>query len=234
MGTTSRGDNVALFWSDWPSEQRAFPESQREAARQNAGGVIAEIDQSMLPHSDAWAPLETYHGVFQIDETGTPTGRYFRNPAYGPVKDDFSPFEGRKPQLWFPDDEAGAMKDALAGNLADQLPGSTVEWVKFRGKVETRVGGPRDGDHLTVRRCGMAVEFVCSVLSPRGREFLHGVITVATTGLDKPGTARSRVWMDVAGELPVAEALAKLDERVFEIDRAGDQASTPKRKWWRR
>jgi hypothetical protein len=224
---------VTAFWKDWPAEERILPESQRDAARANAGGALAEIDLSMLSNPDAWAPLETYHGVFEIDEAGSPTGRYFRNPGYGPVQDDYSPFDGRAPQPWFPDDEPGAMREALADNLADQVPGSTIEWVKFRGKLETIVGGPRDpaDNTMTVRRSAMAVEFICSVRSPRGRDFLQGVITVATTGLDKPGTAHTRVWMDVVDEIPVADALKLLEERVFEVDAT---APAPKRKWWRR
>lgn len=204
-------------------EQRPLPGHLAAAAAANPGGSVAEIDGSIVSDPDGYVPPEAIIGIFVVGADGRATGEYLRNPGRGPVRDDFTRLESPDHWLgWLPGNPSGAVRAQLAGILAEQVPGSVLEWVKIVDDpafLTTGVRDPADPDGLIVRRAAIALPFALGVRAPARRpEILTGVLTWAAAGLDAPGARSDRVWLDIGMSRQHAEELLK--QRVHETGQA--------------
>jgi hypothetical protein len=190
-------------------------------AAANPGGWVYEIDGSMVADHDGYVPAEAIIGGFAVGPQGRPTGEYARNPGHGPVRDDFTPLETADHWLgWLPDTPARSVRAQMQAMLADQVPGSVLEWVKIIDEpafLTTGVRSPADAETLIIRRAALAVAFALRVHSPRRKpEILTGALTWATAGLDDPNLRRDRTWLDVNITRDQAEELLK--NRIHQIE----------------
>lgn len=190
-------------------------------AAANPGGWVYEIDGAMVADPDGYVPAEAIIGGFAVGTDGRPAGEYARNPGYGPVRDDFTRLEAAGHWLgWLPDTPARSVRDQLQGMLADQVPGSKLEWVKITDEpvfLTTGVRPPADAQALIVRRAALAVVFALRVSSPqRTPEILIGALSWTAVGLDEPQSRRDRAWLDVNITRDQAEEL--LRTRIYQVD----------------
>jgi hypothetical protein len=208
---------------EWHREQRQLPDHLAAEAAANPGGSVAEIDGAIVSDPDGYVPPEAIIGIFPVGPDGRATGEYVRNPGHGAVRDDFTRLESPDHWLgWLPDAPASAVRAHLAEILAEQVPGSVVEWVKVIDEpafLTTGARDPGDPDRLIVRRAAIALPFALGVRAPGRRpEILTGVLSWAAAGLDAPGARSDRVWLDIGMSRQHAEEL--LQQRVHETDRA--------------
>lgn len=203
-----------------PADRRTPPPELVAAAAANPGGSVAEIDHDVVGDPDGYVPAEAVVGVWEVGADGRLTGQFHANPRYGPVRDDVTRLTGGGHWLgWLGDDPAGAVRDSVAGMLTDQVPGSTVPWMKITDEPRYLTGGrpmPEDPDRVVVTRAALAAPFALGVESPSGREILWGVYTVVVSGLD--ATARSRAWLDLWTDLDTAHE--QLASRIHVLDGA--------------
>jgi hypothetical protein len=206
---------------DWPFERRELPAHLLDEAAANPGGSVAEIDGSMVGDPDGYVPVEAIIGAWVIGPDGRPTGDYLRNPAHGPVRDDFTRLTEPDHWLgWLSDDPALALRESIAGILDEQVSGAVVEWLKVVDEPVFLTGGRRnaeDPERLVVTRAAMAAPFALSVRDPDGsRHVLAGVHSWAAVRLDTPAERRDRVWFDLG--LTRDEAAELLQHRIYEVD----------------
>lgn len=208
---------------DWPSERRGLPTELLAEAAANPGGTVAEIDGNHIPDANGYVPPEAVIGVYTVDGNGQPTGIFRRNPNYGPIQDDFARLTAPDHWLgWLPGEPSAVIRTELLKTLEDQVPGSTLEWVKVTDEPKFLTGfvrnpndteTPNDMVRGTVTRAGLAVAFVLSVVTPsRQRFFLHGGFSWAATGLDRPGERQDRTWFDL--DVPFSEVVSALEQRL--------------------
>lgn len=201
-----------------PADRRTPPPELVALAAANPGGSVAEIDHAVVRDPDGYVPAEAVVGVWEVDAQGRLTGQFHANPSYGPVRDDFTRLTGGGHWLgWLGDDPAATVRDSLAGMLTDQVPGSTVPWMKITAEPRYLTGGrpmPEDPDRVVVTRAALAAPFALGVESPSGDEILWGVYTVVVAGLDS--TARSRAWLDLWTDLDTAGE--QLADRTYTLD----------------
>jgi hypothetical protein len=207
---------------DWPREKRQLPAGLIAAAAANPGGSVAEIDGSVVRDPDGYVPHEAVIGAFLVGPDGRATGDYVRNPRYGPVQDDFTRLESPDHWLgWLPDSPGRSVRAALEENLAAQVAGTVVEWVKIVEEPVFLTVGVRsssDPDRLMIRRAAIAVVFALGVRAPGRRlDILTGAFSWVAAGLDRPGDRRDRTWLDLGMSRGQAEEL--LRQR---IDQAGE------------
>ncbi|HEY4226350.1 MAG TPA: hypothetical protein VGM70_11095 [Pseudolysinimonas sp.] len=195
-----------------------IPADVIEQAKAHPGGWVYELDSSMLPNPNGYVPGEAVKGSYAVGSDGVPTGEYRRNPKYGPITDDWSKLDNTDQWLgWIPGSPSAAVRRDLERSVADQIPGTRVEWVKILEDPITLVGGVRHPDNpeqTVVRRVGLAVAFAMSVVPPSGRrEFLLGSFTWAAAGLDS--SRKDRTWFDIG--MPIEQASELLDTRIQEL-----------------
>jgi hypothetical protein len=185
----------------WQGEPRQLPLELLAEAAANPGGFVAEIDASKAPDPNGYVPAEAILGVFPVGADGVATGEFLRNPAYGPVQDDFELLESPDHWLgWLPDSPGQAVRRALEKNLSDQVAGSRIEWLKVTEEPIVLTGGVRLPDQPTqviVRRAAVAVPFALAVVTPAGRrDILTGVFSWVAVGLHRPDSRRDGNWLD--------------------------------------
>lgn len=205
----------------WPRERRELPAALRPEAAAHPGGSVAEIDGSQISDPNGYVPAEAIIGVWPVGSDGQATGEFLRNPAHGPVRDDFARLEAPEHWLgWLPDSPAAAVRASIEDAITDQVPGSAVPWIKVVADPVFLTGGvrlPDDPDRITVRRAGLAVPFALAAVPPGERiTVLTGVFTWVAAGLDVEGNRRDRVWFDLGMTREQAEDL--LNRRIFEPD----------------
>jgi hypothetical protein len=205
----------------WPIERRTMPAHLMAEASAHPGGWVYEIDGSIVSNPDGYVPAEAIIGGFAVGLEGRPTGEYARNPGHGPVRDDFARLETPGRWLgWLPDTPAASVRGQLQEALADQVPGSVLEWVKIIDEpafLTTAIRSPADPQTLIVRRAGMAVVFALGVSAPqRKAEILTGAFTWVAAGLDDPRLRRDRTWFDVNIDRARAEEFLK--RRIYETE----------------
>jgi len=205
----------------WPIERRTMPSHLVAEAAANPGGWVYEIDGSTVSNPDGYVPAEAIIGGFAVGPDGRPTGEYARNPGRGPVRDDFTRLEAPDHWLgWLPDTPAASIRDQLQATLADQVPGSVLEWVKIiDDPVFLTIGArsPTDPQTMIVRRAALAVVFALGVRPPeRKTDILTGAFTWAAVRLDDPGLRGDRMWFDVNTDRAQAEELIK--RRIYEAE----------------
>jgi hypothetical protein len=205
------------------SARRATPPAQlvAEAAR-HPNGWVYEIDTGFVDDPNGYVPPEAIRGGWKVDGHGKLTGEYKENPRYGPPQDDFAKLtESGHWLAWLGDDPAREVRESVAEIVDSQVAGTVLEWMKIVEEPRFLTFGRRHPDNsekLIVSRAGMAAEFAAGVRAPAGRrEILWGVYSVAVTGLDRPGAARSQVWFDPRVRLDWAEEQLRI--RIYEVDR---------------
>jgi hypothetical protein len=174
----------------------------------------------MIPDANGYVPPEAIVGVHLVGPDGRPTGEFLRNPRYGPVRDDFGRLEAPGRWVgWLPDPPAPAIRSSIERILAEQVPGSSVEWLKVVANPAYLTGGRRLADDPTrvrVTRAAVAVPFALCVRPPTGlREILTGVFTWVAASLDTPNR-QDRVWLDLG--MTQTEAQSLLRQRIYELD----------------
>jgi hypothetical protein len=190
-------------------------------AAAHPGGSVAEIDGSMVSDSNGYVPAEAIIGCFLVGADGRASGEYARNPAYGPVRDDFTRLEAPDHWLgWLPDTPARSVRGTLQELLAEQVEGSVLDWVKVvDDPVFLTVGVrlPADPQQVIVGRAALAVVFALGVRPPQRKvAIITGVFSWVAVGLHEPGHRRDRTWMDLNLSRERAEALLK--QRVYQVD----------------
>jgi hypothetical protein len=182
----------------------------------------------MVPDPYGYVPAEAIVGEFVVGPDGVATGDYVHNPRYGPVQDEYERLESPDHWLgWLPDSSPGrAVRQALEHNLADQVPGSRIEWLKviddpafLTGGVRSPEGSSTDSEWVTVtvRRAALAVPFALAVLTPDARRYvLTGVFSWVAVHLDKPDQRRDRTWFEPGASR--ADAAEDLERRIYEVD----------------
>jgi len=220
----SRNFGVVGEPPEGPPERRNFPPELLAKAAANPGGSVYEIDGSQVPDPNGYVPPEAIIGEFTVDENGQPTGIFRRNPKYGPIRDDFTRLTDPPPWLgWLPGEPSAVIRTALLKNLTDQIPRSTLEWVKITEEPAFRTGfvsdpndteAPNDMLKGTVTRAGLALAFVLSVVTPtQERYFLRGGFSWAATCLDRPWERKDRTWFEV--DVPFSQVASVLEQRVY-------------------
>jgi hypothetical protein len=211
---------------DWRRSKRtppADPGLEAEAAA-NPGGSVAAIDGDLVGGDpNGYVPPEAIHGCWIVGPDGKLTGEYAENPYHGTPTDDFTKLtEANHFWAWLPDEPAAAVRESVAGLLAEQVPGAVLEWMKVTGDPEVLTGGRRSGDddqRIIVVRTGVALPFALSVRTPqRHREILWGVFTWVASSLDKPQQRRDRVWLDLRVHIDWAKE--RLSARIYELDQS--------------
>ncbi|GIH96784.1 hypothetical protein ACFFMN_14840 [Planobispora siamensis] len=137
------------------------------------------------------------------------------------MRDDFTPLTDPDHWLgWLGDDPAEEVRASIAQIPDEQVPGSTLEWVKVLDPPEFLTGGrrdPEDPDKVLVVRAALALPFALSVCPPEGeRSVLQGVFSWVAAGLDRPDGRRDRVWFDLGTDLQ--EAAELLRDRIYSLD----------------
>ena len=206
----------------WPIERRSMPAHLAAEAAAHPGGWVYEIDGSVVSNPDGYVPAEAIIGGFAVGPDGRPTGEYARNPGHGPVRDDFTRLEAPDHWLgWLPGTPAESVRGQLHAILADQVPGSVLEWVKIIDEPVFLTAGVRsqtDPETVIVRRAALAVVFALCVRPPNSKaEILTGAFTWAAGRLDERRLRRDRTWFDVNIDRAQAEELLK--RRIYEADR---------------
>jgi hypothetical protein len=221
----SRNFGVVAEPPEGPPERREFPPELLAEAAANPGGSVYEIDGSQVPDPYGYVPPEAIIGEFTVDENGQPTGIFLRNPKYGPIRDDFTRLTDPDHWLgWLPGEPSAAIRSELLERLTDQVPGSTLEWVKITEKPAFRTGfvhnNPNNTDdssdkvRVIVTRAGLAVAFVLSVVTPELHRYFHeGGFSWVATRLDRPGEREDRTWFEI--DVPFSEVAAVLDQRMY-------------------
>ncbi|MFD9163908.1 hypothetical protein ACFVZ8_18290 [Streptomyces sp. NPDC059558] len=192
------------------------------AAAENPGGSVAQIDTEYASRPDGYVPTEAILGVWLVGADGKPTGVFEKNPNYGlPTVDDFEKLTGCGHYLGWLGDPAAAVRDSVAGCLAEQAPGAHLEWLKILDEPRYLTGvrvRPDLENRTVITRAGLALAFALSVTAPeRRREILTGVFTWVSAPLDEPGMRKDQVWLDLWMGLDRAEAL--LQDRILLVGR---------------
>ncbi|MGW0436389.1 hypothetical protein ACWDV4_28055 [Micromonospora sp. NPDC003197] len=203
MTTASGADDERQRREELPSALVA------EAAR-NPGGSVAEIDPTLIGDPDGYIPAEAIRGRWQVDAAGQLTGEFEANPTYGPPQDDFTELvESNHFLHWLGDDPAKTVRESVADILHQQVPGSTLRWMKITDEPRFLTAGrrdPDDPDKLIVTRAALAASFAIGVDSPPDDyDILWGAYSIAVVGLDRGDQARSRAWFDLWTALDAAE-----------------------------
>ncbi|MFC9927857.1 hypothetical protein [Streptomyces sp. NPDC127190] len=178
------------------------------------------IDSDLVGDPNGYVPGEAVRGVWVVGEDGKLTGEFVENPNFGPPKDDFAKLVDSQHWLgWLGEQPAVAVRDSIAGILADQVAGADLEWIKILDVPRYLTAGrprPDDASRLVVTRAGIALSFALGVTSPgREREILQGVFSWVAVGLDRPGERKDRVWFDLRADLDWAET--QLRERIYRV-----------------
>ena len=212
--------------AQWPSRfpSQAPPQELVDQAARNPGGSVAEIDPAFVVDVQGYVPAEAIRGVWLVDEKGRLTGEFRENPRCGPPQDDFSRLiEPDHWMGWLGDDPVTAVREAVAGILAEQVPGAVLEWMKVVQTPRFLTGGRQSAERqqLIVTRAGIAVPFALSVRPPdAGPDILTGVFSWVSAGLDRPGSRQDQVWLDLWTASDAAEEL--LRSRIHEVGRPPD------------
>jgi hypothetical protein len=185
-------------------------------------GWVYEIDVTQVPDPQGYVPPEAIIGAFAIGPDGQGTGEFARNPGHGPVRDDFSKLEAADHWFgWLPETPASAVRSRIASGLAEQVPGTEVEWLKIVDEPVFLTSGFKRGDtaegeaRLLINRAAFAVIFVLATRSPTGsRETLTGAFSWVATGLAKPNERKDRIWIDLRMNREQAEGL--LRQRIYD------------------
>ncbi|MEU9742675.1 hypothetical protein AB0E12_26190 [Micromonospora chersina] len=205
---------------DEPARKGNPPSGLLAEAARNPGGSVAKIDQTLIADPNGYVPAEAIRGVWKVDAGGQLTGEFRPNPSYGPVQDDFSRLIATGHFLdWLGDDPAATIRQSVAEIVDQQVPGTTVRWMKITDEPRFLTAGrhaPDDPGSLIVTRAALAASFAVGVDSPPDRyEILWGVYSIAVAGLGRGEQARSRVWFDLWTTLDAAEL--QLRERITEV-----------------
>ena len=139
------------------------------------------------------------------------------NPNPGtPPADDFAKLSSDATfigQLGF--DPEAMIREQITAMLVEEVPGTVVEWIKVTDEPRQLTAGIQGDTNFTVTRVGIAVPVEFSALAPsERREVLWGVLTYTQTGMNRPETARRRMWLDLRETLDWAEE--QLQPRLFE------------------
>jgi hypothetical protein len=190
-----------------------------EAAR-HPGGSVAEIDRTLIGHPDGYIPGEAIRGMWTVDSGGRLTGEFQPNPTYGPPQDDFTRLTGSDHWLdWLGDDPSATIRAAVAEGLDEQVPGTTLRWMKITDEPRFLTSGrrsPDDPDKLIVTRAALAAAFAIGVDAPsRDFEILWGVYSIVAVGFDRGGEIASQSWFDLWTALDHAEEL--LRTRIMQV-----------------
>ncbi|MGA4545908.1 hypothetical protein ACPA54_38565 [Uniformispora flossi] len=219
------------------SEWRTPPPHLAEAAAAQPGGWIYEISTEYVDDPDGYVPVEAVAGGWAVGDDGVLTGEYEPNPRFGPPQDDFAKLSEVDHFLaWMLGDLPGVVRDGVTDALVEQVPGSTVDWMKVTHDPVFLSGGipqpAEDGDEspqtMTLVRAGMAVPFALAVRAPeRRREILWGVYSWVAVNLHRPGEHRHRSWFDVHTSPERAAELLK--KRLYEVGTPAEDANGPYR-----
>lgn len=189
------------------------------AAAAHPGGSVAEIDPRYVDDPNGYVPTEAIVGSWVVAADGTPTGEFDENPRYGPAPaDDFAKVTDESSWLGMLfADPAVMIRDVVTNMLCEQVAGSVVEWIKVTAPPQQLTTGRHDGDTtLTVTGVLIGVPVAFGVAGPQTpREILWGVLMYRRRGMDQPGTATSRFWLDLRLDLEQAGDLmeARMRER---------------------
>ncbi|MBV9470074.1 MAG: hypothetical protein JO316_25545 [Abitibacteriaceae bacterium] len=152
------------------------------------------------------------------------------------MTDDFTPLTQSGHWLdWLGDDPAQAVRGEIESALRQQVPTATLDWVRLTGSPEFLTGGRkrRDAPDMTlVTRAALAVPFELQVRSADRQDYLRGVFSWVTTGLD--AERKDRTYLDL--DVEMAWASEMLTVRIYERDAPAEHPEEPppnQRSWWK-
>ncbi|MEV7416327.1 hypothetical protein [Streptomyces sp. NPDC089919] len=211
----------------WRDRRKGIPNDPalRAAAAENPGGSVAEIDRTYIDDPDGYVPAEAIVGAWTVDDRGKLTGEFRVNPRHGAPRDDFTRLTEPDHWLgWLGDDPAAAVRRGIEDSLRAQVADAAVEWIKVLDTPHFLTGGhphvERD-ELLLINRAALALPFALSVRTAQhGRSVLVGTFTWAAVNLAGRRDRRDRHWLDLGVGLDWAGA--RLEERIYEVDGAGD------------
>jgi hypothetical protein len=134
--------------------------------------------------------------------------------------DDFSRLEDSRHMFeWFADAPEAAIRAQIEDMLCEQVAGSRLARIVVTSAPDWLTGGRRlddDPGRMVLVRAAFAFECDLRAITSDGTAHdLSGVFTWAMTGMDEPGQARSRLWLDFDGDLTAFGSDGALQARVY-------------------
>lgn len=129
-------------------------------------------------------------------------------------RDDFSIFEGSEHMFYGLDEPYVIIREELEKIFEAQVPGTSVDAVVAYGEPKWLTLGRRLDDEpetVVVGSFGLCFRCHIDVATPKRREQLDAAMTMLFRDIDRPGSARMRVTLDLHDD-----AAAGFDDDVFQ------------------